>query len=98
MTIDEFYKVIKIIIDNYVDANSGIFNTRNIADDQMEILYKTDNVTVEICRSFGYFEIFCDEEYFEKFKDFYYHLDKVTNGEEFSEIVSILSKVIRIKK
>lgn len=64
-----------IIKENYKDAMYGIFDTRNIIGDRMEIIYCDNELQIEICRDWGYFEVFglTDEE-FEELIVFYYEL------------------------
>ena len=38
--------------------NGQAFETRNIAGDEMETVYKEDGITVDYCRCYGYLEIF----------------------------------------
>ena len=43
----------------YVDkAECGIFFSRNIAGDPMYNIYDEDGITVDICETYEYFEVF----------------------------------------
>ena len=48
----------KIIKENYKDANCGIYNTRNIVGDPMITIYKDNDLTIDICYHYAYFEVF----------------------------------------
>lgn len=56
----------RIIKENIDDARCGIFNTRNLVGDTMETLYDSDDLTIDICYFWMYFEVFGLTE--EKFK------------------------------
>ena len=51
-------KVKKIIRENYNDAQFGCFFTRNILGDPMSTIYMDNEIVVDICYRYGYFEIF----------------------------------------
>lgn len=51
-------KAKKIIRENYSDADCGCFFTRNILGDPMLTIYADDEITVDICYRYSYFEIF----------------------------------------
>lgn len=63
----------KVISERISDAECGIFNTRNIAGDAMTTIYEDDDLTIDICYHWSYFEVFglTDEEFkeLEKFYD-----------------------------
>lgn len=48
----------KIIAENIDDARCGIFDTRNIVGDDMDTIYDSDDLTVDICYFWMYFEVF----------------------------------------
>ena len=48
----------RIIKENIEDARCGIFDTRNIVGDTMETLYASDDLTIDICYFWMYFEVF----------------------------------------
>lgn len=60
-------KVKAVIADNIEDALYGIFDCRNIVGDPMETIYDENGVRIELCRNWGYFEVFglTDEEFAE---------------------------------
>ena len=48
-----------IIKEYYSFAKCGIFNTRNlVGDDEMGRIYKSEGLTIDICYSYAYFEVF----------------------------------------
>ncbi len=62
----------RIIKENIEDARCGIFDTRNIAGDTMETLYDSDNLTIDICYFWMYFEVFgLTKEEFEILERYY---------------------------
>ena len=48
----------KIIKEHYTEADCGIFDSRNIIGDPMVTIYDGDNLTIDICYSYSYFEVF----------------------------------------
>lgn len=69
-------KAKEIIKANYKDADCGIFRTRNLMGDPMETIYEEDGLTIDICREWGYFEVFgLEASDFAELKHFY---DKLT--------------------
>ena len=73
----EFQKV-KDIIREYIDgARYGLYFTRNVVGDPMQTVYVGKVFTVDICRYYGYFEVFgCTRkeedmltEYYERLKE-----------------------------
>ena len=48
----------RVIKENIEDARCGIFDTRNIVGDTMETLYDSDDLTIDICYFWMYFEVF----------------------------------------
>lgn len=48
----------KVIEENIDDGDCGIYRTRNICEDQMETLYQDNNLTIDICYYYHYFEVF----------------------------------------
>lgn len=49
----------KQIIKEYIeDAKFGIFDSRNIAGDYMLNIYSSDELVIDICYGWGYFEVF----------------------------------------
>lgn len=67
----------KIIKENFYNANCGIFNTRNMAKDNMSLLYRKNNVSIWICYYWAYFEVFgLSQNEFKELKKFYEELKK----------------------
>lgn len=62
----------KIIKENFKDGDCGLFDTRNLVGDPMITIYSQDGLTIDICYSWSYFEVFglTDAE-FEKLGDYY---------------------------
>lgn len=60
-------KVKEVIENNIEDALWGIFDCRNVAGDPMETIYDDAGVRIELCRNWGYFEVFglTNEEFLE---------------------------------
>ena len=48
----------KVIDEHYNEAVCGLFFTRNFAGDYMETVYADNEITVDICRGYEYFEVF----------------------------------------
>lgn len=65
-------KVKAVIADNIEDALYGIFDCRNIVGDPMETIYDEDEVSIDICRHYRYFEVFgLSEQEFGEVESFY---------------------------
>ena len=69
-------KAKEIITEFYSSANYGIFNCRNIAGDHMETIYEDEDLTIDICYHYAYFEVFglTDKE-FEELEEYYETLE-----------------------
>lgn len=48
----------KVVLKYYDNADCGLFFTRNIVGDFMSTIYEDEEVTIDICRYWAYFEIF----------------------------------------
>lgn len=49
----------KLIIEQYYEqADCGIFFCRNLVGDWMDTIYEDDGLTIDICYSYMYFEVF----------------------------------------
>ncbi len=48
----------KIIAENIDDARCGIYDTRNIVGDAMNNIYYSEDLTIDICYGYAYFEVF----------------------------------------
>lgn len=73
-------EIAKIIKNNFNIAPFGCFFSRNVIDDEMETIYiKSGQYTIDICRGYGYFEIFgltdaeqiAIKKYYKKLKNMY---------------------------
>ena len=51
-------EVKKVIREYYSDANCGIFFSRNIMGDPMYTIWTEDDIEIDICYGYCYFEIF----------------------------------------
>lgn len=51
-------KIKKVIKENYNSADCGLFFTRNLANDYMTTIYEEDEIIIDICYDWRYFEIF----------------------------------------
>ena len=54
----EFQEVKDTIREYIDDARYGLYFTRNVVGDPMQTIYIGKIFTVEICRHYGYFEVF----------------------------------------
>lgn len=65
--------IAKIIISERISsAKYGIYNSRNIFGDPMTTIYRGNQLTIDICYPYGYFEVFgLSEKEFEELADFY---------------------------
>ena len=68
----------KEIIKEYYDmANCGIFDTRNIFGDRMTTIYEDDELVVDICYGYSYFEVFgLSDEEFNELEKYYSSLEE----------------------
>lgn len=74
---EEFEKVKEIIKENYISAGCGIFNSRNIAGDQMDNLFDGEYFSVDICFDYGYYEVFSTtNEEWQELKQYYNELER----------------------
>ena len=70
----------KIIKENYKYADCGIFNTPNIMGDPMTTIYRSNELTIDICYDYSYFEVFClSNDEFDELEKFYNTLEKEEN-------------------
>lgn len=69
----EEFNIIKDLIKKYINkANCGLFDTRNLAGDEMTTIYEGEYFTLDICYGWRYFEVFgTNEEEFEELKSYY---------------------------
>lgn len=47
-----------VIKEHFDDARYGIFNCRNTVGDTMTTIYKDNNLIIDICYGWAYFEVF----------------------------------------
>lgn len=70
--IKEVEKVKDVIKNNIEDAMYGIFDCRNIVGDPMETIYDEGGIIIDLCRNYGYFEVFgLTNEEFTEVESFY---------------------------
>lgn len=58
---EKLQTAIEIIANNIEDGDCGLFNTHStVEDDELFTLYDSDelNLTIDICRDWGYFEVY----------------------------------------
>lgn len=73
-------KVKAVIAKNIEDAECGIFDCCNSVGDPMETLYEDNEVCVDVCYRYGYFEVFgLSEEEFAEVESFYVQLNEGGN-------------------
>lgn len=64
-----------IIKDNFEAGDCGLYNTRNIAGDTMNTIYKEDGLQIDICYYWSYFEVFgLSSSEFHELLTYYNHL------------------------
>lgn len=96
---DKVKKVKEVIRDNFVDEypiciNCGIFNTRNFVGDPMYTIYKEDDVSVDVCSAYSYFEVFgLTKEEFKDVEDYYNRLKDVKDNGSELDYLSDINKV-----
>ena len=65
----------KIIKENFEEHDCGIFNTRNIVGDFMETIYNKDELQIDVCDGYAYFEVFgLSEKEFGELEKYYHDL------------------------
>lgn len=68
-------KAKEIIRENFECGDCGLFSSRNTVGDPMVNLYDKDGLTVDICYSYSYFEVFgLSEDEFDELADYYSQL------------------------
>lgn len=65
----------KVIRDNFSNGDCGLFNSKNVVGDVMTNIYKDDDIQIDICYYWSYFEVFglTDAE-FDKLREYYVSL------------------------
>jgi hypothetical protein len=72
-----FEKVKRVIVDNFDQADAGLFFSRNTEGDSMSTLFEENEVIVDICYDYGYYEVFgLTESEKKELKDLYKKLKK----------------------
>ena len=62
----------KVIDEYFKEAKCGLFFTRNCVGDYMQTVYEDDEITIDICRGYEYFEVFGLTEIEQKELEKYY--------------------------
>ena len=76
VNISRIDKVKNVIRDRYLEAECGLFFTRNWIGDPMSTIWEEDGVTIDICYCYAYFEVFgLTEEEENELLAFYESLD-----------------------
>lgn len=79
----ELEKVKKIIRENFVFGDCGIYNTRNIAGDSMSNIFTGKYFKIDLCFNYSYFEIFgTNENEFNELKEYYEKLEEESDENE----------------
>lgn len=88
----------KAIKENGVDC--GFYDTRNRVGDDMETIYCSDNITVDVCWNWGYFEVFTDKETYTRLKKYYEYIKQVHEREEemLDQLETLIEKLDEIWK
>lgn len=74
---EELSKVKELIKQHFDDATAGMYFTRNIAGDSMKTIFKGEYFTLDICRYWGYYELFgCTAAEEKEVKEYYKGLVK----------------------
>lgn len=73
-------KAKEIIKALYNVADCGIFDSRNVAGDAMTTVYEDENLTIDVCYKYSYFEVFgLSDTEFEELESYY---DALAESEE----------------
>ena len=65
-------KAKQIIEENFDDASYGIFDSRNWVGDPMVNIFDDDELQIDICYNYSYFEVFgLNETDFKELREFY---------------------------
>lgn len=69
-------KIKEVIKEYYDDANYGLYDCRNLVGDPMETIYDDNEVQIDICYRWSYFEVFglTDKE-FQELTEYYDRLE-----------------------
>lgn len=89
-------KAKEIVKEHYSDARWGIFNSRNLVGDVMSTIYFGEGLTIDICRNYGYFEVFgLSNADFEELVMYYNSLGK---NETHSPILEELNGILNLSR
>lgn len=65
-------KAKQIIEEYYDEARCGLYDCRNIVGDRMDTIYEDDELQIDICYYWSYFEVFgLSDDDFKELKKFY---------------------------
>jgi len=95
-------KAKEIIGEHFNEANCGLFRNPSLADDDREVLYNENGLTVLICRFWHYFEVFglSDEEfaelcdYYGMLSDVYKWKNRTIMGDDFKKAMELWNQVM----
>ena len=72
--IETLKKIIKVFYKP--DFKGGLFNTKNVTNDKMITIYKSNDIQLDICIKYDYFEVFgLTENEFKELQNFYDNLE-----------------------
>lgn len=72
--IETLKKIIKVFYKP--DFKGGLFNTKNVTNDKMITIYKSNDIQLDICINYDYFEVFgLTENEFKELQNFYDNLE-----------------------
>ena len=75
MNSEKLKKIKEVIKEYYGVAECGIFFTRNLVEDTMTTIYEEEDISIDICYGYEYFEIFgLNEEEQQEIEEYYYSL------------------------
>ena len=91
----------KIIREHYLEADCGIYDSRNIVGDPMTNIYNDGDLTIDICYYYSYFEVFgLSNNEFRELASFYTALfdyalryPEITNKEYVERIIDEINKI-----
>lgn len=70
-------KVKQVIKENYKYADCGIFFTRNLVGDSMKTVHENEDIQIDICYEWAYFEVFgLTEDEQEVIESYYRRLER----------------------
>jgi hypothetical protein len=70
-------KAKEVIKEYYRFADCGIFNTRNLFGDPMTTVYEGNDLTIDVCYHYSYFEVFgLNDAEFKELENYYNSLEE----------------------